>query len=413
MVVSDGLGFLLKETSNKYNLMPEREFQIARLIALSIKGSLTADEETELNAWLAESGQNRERYDQWRNEDLLAQKMKDFYQVDSEAIFQRIERGINGGENPMKRVLRLWPRIAVAAAVLLAVVIAGKFLLPGSVKEDRAAVHVPQDISPGSNKAFLVLGNGQRISLTDARNGTIAEQAGRAIKKTADGVVVYDRSNGEDRNAAQLYNTVETPRGGQYQVMLADGSKVWLNAASSLKYPPAFKGADREVELTGEAYFEIAADKAHPFKVKTASQTVEVLGTRFDINSYSDEKHTATTLIDGSVKVTAATGQFVIKPGEQTINNGQQLQVAPANIENVIDWRNGDFYLNRVDFRVAMRKIARWYDIDVIYDANVPANIESGGWISRDKPLSAVLNAMERTGQVHFKVEGKKVYVNK
>ena len=226
-------------------------------------------------------------------------------------------------------------------------------------------------------------------------------------------MVVYDRSSAEGPNTEQLYNTVETPRGGQYQVTLADGSKVWLNAASSLKYPPVFNGASRQVELTGEAYFEIAKDKAHPFKVKTASQTVEVLGTSFDINNYPDEKNIATTLIEGSVKVTGEARQVIIRPGEQAINNGEQIQVAQANIDNVTDWRNGDFYLNRVNFRVAMRKIARWYDIEVIYDASVPDNIESGGWISRNNPLSAVLKAMERTGQVHFKVEGKKVYVSK
>ncbi|MBS1565048.1 MAG: DUF4974 domain-containing protein, partial [Bacteroidetes bacterium] len=133
----------------------------------------------------------------------------------------------------------------------------------------------------------------------------------------------------------------------------------------------------------------------------------------FNINSYPDEKNVATTLIEGSVRVTGETSPIVIKPGEQAVNNGRQILVTRANIDNVIDWRSGDFYLNRLDFRVAMRKIARWYDIEVIYDASVPANIESGGWISRSKPLSAVLHAMERTGQVHFKVEGKKVYVSK
>lgn len=398
--------------------MSEKEFHIARLIAASIKGDATADEEKELNAWVAESIQNRERFERWRNEELLAHKIRDYYQVDSDAIYQKMNQAIREvsiAEPAVRaeKVRSLWPRIAVAASIILAIAIIGYFILHKPTKENYAAASVKSDVSPGGNKAFLVLGNGQRISLTDAGNGMIAEQAGQSIKKTSDGIVVYDRANAGGEHAEQLYNTVEIPRGGQYQITLSDGSKVWLNAASSLKYPAVFNGADRQVELTGEACFEVVKDKVHPFKVKTAGQTVEVLGTLFNINSYPDEKNIATTLIEGSVKVTGETRLVIIKPGEQAINNGRQIQVAQANIDNVIDWRNGDFYLNRIDFRVAMRKIARWYDIEVIYDTSVPDNIESGGWISRSKPLSAVLHAMERTGQVHFKLEEKKLYVSK
>lgn len=400
--------------------MLEKEFYIARLVAAGIKGSLTADEEKELNAWIAESEQNRERYEQWRNEDQLAQKIRNYYQSDSDAIYRKIDSAINIAGQPVqaKKPRSIWPRFAVAASIILAVTTAGYFLKQRQkikALPPTATAQQQKDILPGSNKAFLTLSNGQRISLTDAGNGTIAKQAGRLINKTADGQVVYDRSNANEQNSEQLYNTIETPRGGQYRITLADGSKVWLNAASSLKYPPAFNGDTRQVELTGEAYFEIEKDKAHPFRVKTAGQTVEVLGTSFDVNSYADEKHIATTLIEGSVKVTNETGEVILKPGEQALNNSSKtpIRVSPANIDDVTDWRNEDFYLNRIDFRAAMRKIARWYDVDVIYDPSVPDNIESGGWISRNKPLSAVLKAMERTGQVHFKIDGKKVYVSK
>src|SRR3569833_3456954 len=204
--------------------MPEKEFQIARLIALSIKGGLTADEETELHAWIAESEQNRERYELWCNEELLAQKIRDYYLVNSDAICQKIERGIDGGVADRKIVRRIWPRVAIAAAVVLAVVIAGMWVWRGSTPAG-VARDVQPDILPGSNKAFLVLGNGQRISLTDARNGTIAAEAGGSVRKTADGVIVYDKGNAAGPHPALLYNTVETPRGGQYQVTLSDGSK--------------------------------------------------------------------------------------------------------------------------------------------------------------------------------------------
>jgi transmembrane sensor len=309
----------------------------------------------------------------------------------------------------------LWPRIAAAASIIMILGLGGYFFVKKKEQPSPVAVNrVKNDVLPGGNKAYLTLGNGQRVSLTDAKNGMIANQAGKNIQKTAEGMIVYDNTHNSHNTMEVIYNTIETPRGGQYQIVLPDGSKVWLNAASSLKYPAEFTGTDRLVELTGEAYFEVAKDKAHPFKVKTAKQEVEVLGTHFDVNSYADEAHVATTLLEGSVKVTSSNKkQIVIKPGEQAVNDGQLISIQQADADNVIDWKDGDFFLNHVPFKVAMRKIARWYDVEVVYETNIPDQIESGGWIKRSRELSKVLGAIQRSGQVQFKIEGRKIYVSK
>jgi transmembrane sensor len=209
---------------------------------------------------------------------------------------------------------------------------------------------------------------------------------------------------------------LSTAKGETYQLRLADGSKVWLNAASSLTYTASLNGnGERRVKLDGEAYFEVAKDKNHPFIVETAKQQVQVLGTHFNINSYADEPMVTTTLLEGSVKVSHLTSHVsqLLKPGQQALNKNDHITVINANMEQVMDWKQGDFYLNHVDFKTAMRKIARWYNVDVVYDASVSDATESGGWISRNNKLSEVLQSIEAAGQVHFKVEGRKITVFK
>ncbi|SDE84992.1 FecR family protein [Mucilaginibacter pineti] len=308
-----------------------------------------------------------------------------------------------------KPIRRLWPRIAAAASVILALGIGGYFVLHKN--EPITQVAVQHDVLPGGNKAYLTLGNGQRISLTDAKNGTIANQAGKIIQKTADGLIAYDNSNTSHKNSEIIFNIIETPRGGQYQVVLPDGSKVWLNAASSLKYPAAFTGTDRQVELSGEAYFEVAKDKAHPFKVKTNRETVEVLGTHFNINSYNDEPTLKTTLLEGSVKITTANTQQIIKPGEQAVL-GSSLKIQQADEEEVLAWKNGLFMFNDEPLESIMRKVSRWYDVDVQY-GDIDKTQSFGGGVSRFDNISKVLQKLEITRMVHFKIQGKTIYVTK
>lgn len=324
-------------------------------------------------------------------------------------IFQTI---VDRHKTTTPKQVRLWPRIAVAVALATAIFGALLFYYPGINEEHSNEFVYKNDVAPGISGATLTLSNGRKIRLSDAQNGRLAKEAGVMITKSENGEVVYE-VKGDSGDLGKL-NTLSTANGETYKLRLPDGSYVWLNSASSLTYSSRLiENGKRRVKLQGEGYFEIAKDKSHPFVVATNKQDVEVLGTHFNINSYPNEAIVATTLIEGSVSVISGNLRQVIKPGEQAINNGSSIKVNEVSPENVIDWKNGDFNLDELDFRIAMRKIARWYNVDVVYEASVPQNIKSGGWISRNRSLSAILKHIESSGQVRFKVEGRKVYVAK
>ncbi|EDM36258.1 putative anti-sigma factor [Pedobacter sp. BAL39] len=317
-----------------------------------------------------------------------------------------------------KSVRSIWPRIAVAAAVAVMVLGAGLFYFNVQRENKTDNVAYKNDVAPGRQGATLTLANGKKIRLSDVLNGELAEEAGVVITKSADGKLVYEVK--ELQEGANKMNTIATANGETYQVRLPDGSLVYLNAASSLTYSATLmEQGKRIVRLKGEAFFEIAkltkpTNERVPFIVETSSQKIEVLGTHFNVMAYGDEPAVATTLVEGSVKIVSPTGNGVLlKPGEQALNNGHHIKVSPANLENITAWKEDDFYLNHVNFKTAMRNIERWYNVEMIYDQSVPDDIESGGWISRNRPLSAVLRLIESTGQVHFRVEGRKVYVSR
>jgi len=311
---------------------------------------------------------------------------------------------------------RIW---IAAAAVLLVMLTAGLLFfkaehLPSSLKTNTARIKA--DILPGGNKAVLTLPDGKRIVLTDSTIKQLANQAGGSIIKAGNGILVYNMislaGNSGGTAGKEIFNTISTPRGGQYQVILADGTHVWLNAASSLKFPASFKGKTRLVELTGEAYFEVAKNKRMPFIVHTQNQEVEVLGTHFNISSYDDEKVTKTTLLEGSVKVIAQGNQKVIKPGEQAqINrNVTAIKILPVSIEEAIAWKNGYFVFNDEKLESIMHRVSRWYDIDYEFQGQ-QGNLSFLGIVERSKNISSLLKVLESTGNVHFKMEGRKIIV--
>ena len=309
-----------------------------------------------------------------------------------------------------KKGSKLWPRIAVAASFFAVLGLSLYFYSSKSPDKVELANVEMADINPAGNKAYLTLGNGKRIALTDAGNGTIAEQTGVQITKTADGQLVYTiAENKSDSSSSLEYNTIETPNGGKYEIALPDGTHVWMNAASSLKYPASFTSLkERRVELQGEAYFQVAKDKQHPFIVKTAQQEVKVLGTHFNINSYADETSTKTTLLEGSVRLN---GKLILQPGEQASRNSAGIiTVKSIDTDEAVAWKNGDFVFVGEDLKAVMRQIARWYDVEIEYQGN----INSSGvvsTISRTKKLSQVLRALQINQGIHFKVEGRRVLV--
>lgn len=314
------------------------------------------------------------------------------------------------------KMFQLYRRYAAAAVVLLAAA-AAIYFYTGQNKVVEKSVAVAkiavEDVEPGGNKAVLVLADGSELSLTDADNGELARQAGIKVSKTADGQLVYEISEGNS-NTAPVYNTIKTPVGGQYQLNLPDGSRVWLNAASSLTFPASFNGKERKVALKGEAYFEVAKNAKKPFVVSSRSvhseQEVKVLGTHFNVNSYDNEKTIKTTLLEGSVQVSARTGMKVLQPGQQSALDNSRIHISAVDAYQTIDWKNGDFIFSDEGIHSIMRKLERWYDIEIIYQGNIP-EIGFSGEISRSKKLSEVLNVLETTREINFKIEGRRVTV--
>ncbi len=304
-----------------------------------------------------------------------------------------------------------WLRLAAAAVVLAFLSVGGYFLLGKKVNnQQQIAQNQIHDIAPGGNKAILTLADGKKISLTDAKNGTLANQDVVNINKTQDGQLVYNISNHQNGNAQTItYNTIETPRGGQYHLTLADGTQVWLNAASSLRYPTTFTGKERKVELTGEAYFEVVHNAKSPFKVISNGQEVEDIGTHFNINAYTDEPATKTTLLEGAVRVSENNHSKILNPGQQATVSNHTLTINTVDTEEAIAWKNGLFEFHNANIQAVMRQLSRWYDVDVSYAGGIP-NREFSGKIHRNITALKVSDILSYS-DIHFKIEGKKIIV--
>jgi len=301
----------------------------------------------------------------------------------------------------------------IAAAAIFLIVATSIFI---SITNEQKSVitnninnKLQQDRLPGGDKAVLTLSDGRTILLDSAGNGVLAQQGSTSIIKKNDGQLEYNSSDGKIDEIA--YNILQTPMGGQYKLTLPDGSKVWLNAASSLKYPVVFVGNERSVEITGEAYFEIAKDESRPFKVQLNNMEVQVLGTHFNINGYTDEEAIKTTLLEGKVKIIASGATKYLLPGQQAQlkSSGNIAVTNDVNLEETVAWKDGNFQFENSDIKAVMRQLARWYDVDVSYKGNI--NKHFVGSISRNVKLSQVLSMLQQTGEIKFKIEGKNLIV--
>jgi transmembrane sensor len=323
-------------------------------------------------------------------------------QLDTTDVDSRLQV-IYKGIAPAPKI-NYWRRIAAAAAVL-AILSTGILYL--SHKEHQKPAIAQAVIKPGKNQAILRLSNGSAIILNDAANGEVANQSGIHITKTANGQIIYEDKG--DANGPLQYNSIEAPAGGQWELVLPDKSHVWLNSKTILKYPTRFQGAERKVELEGEAYFEVAPDQSKPFKVVSKKQTVQVLGTHFDMMSYPDDATNITTLFEGAVKVN---GQ-VLKPGQQATitTNNIQLNTNP-DLEEAIAWKNGYFKFNG-RLEDIMSKVSRWYDVKIVFKDKAALDYTFEGEISRNKNLNEILNIIAYTGRVHFSVNERTIEVTK
>jgi ferric-dicitrate binding protein FerR (iron transport regulator) len=307
---------------------------------------------------------------------------------------------------------------AMAAAVVL-LVVAGMWIL-GSQRDKgitgpvaRAKGSPARDKAPGGNKAVLTLSDGSSIVLDTAANGTLVQQGGVKVTKQANGVLLYEISKQEAATGVAVgYNTLTTPRGGQFRIALPDGSQVWLNAVSSLKYPTLFTGDTREVELTGEGYFEIAENAQMPFIVKNSRMDIQVLGTAFNMMCYADEDIARTTLVNGKVKVGKGQEELVLQPEQQVRvpENGTKWKlVQQADIAEALAWRNGLFQLKSADVGAIMRQVARWYNVEVVYTGEVPQK-KLVGFLSREEGLEKVVAVLSANG-IRCKLEGDQLIV--
>ncbi|UKT65017.1 FecR family protein [Pedobacter mucosus] len=300
--------------------------------------------------------------------------------------------------------LRLFPRLVAAASVLIAVA-AGVYYLAAQRSSPELVIST-KNIRPGFNQAILTLANGKKIPLKSAQAGSLSIQGNAVIKKAGDGTLIYDLRPGAPQGEGG-YNTIRTPRGGQYKIILSDGTSVWLNADSYLRFPSSFTGSERRVELSGEAYFEVAKNRQKPFIVTGKSQTVEVLGTHFDVSTYPGETISRTTLVEGSIKIN---GKVTLKPGEQSRVRGKEIEVIAVDPANAVAWKDGKFRFENENIKDIMREVSRWYDVEVSYQGEI-THQEFSGSVSRFDEIAKVLDLLQSTNTVHFKAEGRRIIV--
>ena len=413
--------------------MTDATDRIKILIIKHLKNELNAGEYDELQAWVGSSDENQVIFDQLTDPDRLEQDLKEFHEakvnirgkIDArlrkpEPVYQPGIQPLLYSSDPAAPSVpviplltrRTWVYAAAACAILL---LAGGYLLmsrhtkPGILTNKHP---IGNDVLPGSNKAILVLANGHRILLDKVQAANIENQEGSQIAKLDSGQITYRKVSGQSTTPPLIatYNTLETPPAGQFRVTLPDGTKVWLNNSSSLKYPIAFIGQRRQVELSGEGYFEVTRNAEKPFHVLVRGIDVGVLGTSFNVNAYANEASINTTLVQGSVSVAQKTSKQVLQPGEQAqVDEKGQIIKVQVNTDRIIAWKNGFFNFDQSDFKAVMRQLARWYDMEVVYQGAIPDNTFYGR-IDRSLTLSQVLKIFENQ-EFHFVIEGRKLIV--
>ena len=362
--------------------------------------------------------------DTYRDEMLLADEGWDDEEANEADVRARIWQRLSENRKvvPITRYKIYKSRWLQVAAVLLIGLLAGLLFIPAKKNQrtdnvNPTAITHQRPIVPGANKAYLTLANGSKIVLDDVKNGALPTQSGVKVSKTGNGILVYHftRSTPKTDNTLPGFNTITTPRGGQYQVVLEDGTHVWLNAASSIRFPQTFNGHERLVELTGEAYFEVAKDRTHPFIVQTNGTKVLVFGTHFNINAYADNNNVTTTLLEGSVQMSNNSRATMLVPGEQGVSTktGGAITVGRADIQQTMAWKNGFFIFHDLNIVEVMKQVSRWYDVDIEYQNEDVKNNEFGGTISRYKSITELLDIMQLTRSVHYKIEGRRVIIMK
>lgn len=402
--------------------------RIQQLLIRYFKEECTPSEKRELALWIQSLGNEED----WQ---IRLQKIWEQYNVREKPKQERLEAILKeilaDKDEDKPKVIPMPPRsqqsgmmkwaMVAAAAIAALIMFSLIYFVPNPNEQHPVAQKVEKEtnkILPGSNKATLTLANGQQIILDSASTGALKTAGNTKVIKVKNGLLSYKKSQISDLRSQIAYNTISTPRGGQYQVILPDGSKVWLNAASSLKFPTAFKKGKREIFVKGEVYAEVAKNKNKPFIVHILSPsgadkgTVKVLGTSFDVNAYQKNAPAKTTLIEGAVKISLGGNEKILIPGDQALIGKEQISIKKdVNTVGIIAWKNGLFDFSGTSIKEVMQRISRWYDVQIKYE-NMPS-VRFMGTISRSSNVSDVLKMLEMTGVVHFIIEGKTITVTR
>jgi transmembrane sensor len=393
-------------TEEPFRQDPSEELaqRIAYLINGYIRKSLTVSEHEELDEWVSASMENQQLFEELTDPVNIKKWINWKKRIDSDAALEKMKIRLGIEQEPRAtRPRRIWS-YWIAAAAVISLIFLGDYWYQKRPPSGFTAVPVMHDLPPGGKHATLTLSDGTKIWLDTVSSGKIADRSNIQIRKDS---ARLSYAPDEHKNQSVAYDELSTPAGGEYEVRLSDGTRVWLNASSSLKYPQQFTDTVRRVELSGEGYFEVAKDASHPFIVMAGDNEIRVLGTHFDVNHYTDNPDIIVTLAEGSVKLNRS---VLLKPGEEgLINNAGHIQIEKADLEVNLAWKDGQFVFKMTPLEEVMREVSHWYDARVVYQDNNTEHFNAR--IPRDVPVSKLLHLLEATGRVHFKIEDKTITV--
>ena len=397
------------QMSEKMSQKENNIFQLARIIAASLRGKANDEEQRTLREWLSVSTRNKKIYDEFKDGKRLEQKIVESRQINWEKDYQQFitKRQRTRKNRRMKTIIRY------AAILTLPIVAASIFLLQ---KNDRQAiVSISEVIKPGEHKAVLITGGGDRITLSDSTLSPIQEQNGMIVNVMNNKVFYTLPEDSLCTQESPIFNTLQIPRGGEYFLTLADGTEVWLNAETEIRYPVQFTGNKRVVYLDGEAYFTVAPDKKKPFTVVSTHASVSVLGTQFNFRAYPDERDVQTTLVSGSVIMQSEKYKQQIKlvPGEQGVleKNSAKLMKQEVNTYLYTAWKDGRFAFRDARLEDLFNILARWYDLSVFYQSPEAKDIRFTGDLNKTDDFKSILKIIEQNERVTFTVNQRTVFI--
>lgn len=392
---------------SSYNGLTEQKAKrITKLLSAQLRNDLTAVEREELDAWTAESARNQSVVTEMNDAQQLLGELKIYSHSNTEVLLTRVKRRIAEQQVlPLRKSIKLWSAKWTAVAAMFAIMLtAGLYFYHNNPKPTSKFV-------ASTKKVNLRLANGQSIDLNTAKDGIILADYGI---KYADGSTVLNKNDKQVSSSATALNVLSIPNGMQYKLVLSDGTKVWLNAASKIKYPSRFTGNSRKVEIEGEVYFEVVSNKKKPFKVLSRGQEITVVGTVFNVNSYADEEAEVTSLVSGKVWVTGhkTKDKLILNPGQASVLTNTGLTMKNADLESALSWKNGKFSFENKTFKQVMGELARWYDLEIVYQGAIPKETFFGG-AYRTSNLSIVLRLLESADvQYHLENNNKLIITN-